>query len=824
MRRPLFSLLAFAIAGLLSSVATSRSPAAEDAPAAEDLVPHSPLPQKKPPPPGADWAQWNDIERFRGVYEGRRGSWSESKGSSSYHLQYARAQFVLENDHVTDGLSVPAHWALTGQVIGTDHAASNTDNLFYHGHNTTDGSFASPPLAFQFNLNAKAGTWSFVVDGRTAQPYTLTFVRKAEYMESGAGYWVDDSRTSVSQTTYYPHGGGYGVLPVGRPEPLHGGFDKTEDHTTGMVRKGSEDYARFILAPEYKDLELVVEIEGVTANGGTVPYEKWIPRGTPGGAAGSRLKVKARLQTEDGGAVTAGVDYFVFELVGTSREPGVCLNFPLNATPAAGKQAAPDLKFAPMGACDADRQKLAMPPATDDSAHPHAEARIDCFDFGAWSALWVTAELTDGRSITGHLKGDPSNLMMSLPKRSGGSRIADAWKEARGITAGDEDDSEKLPLAGKVPGDGFTLYEEYRGFVENGIHLEGDPKKIDFFVRNYIGGDARPGIDLFTRLTGAEVHDRLRDAEFDAEKRVMNANHDRGPHRVDQHGVYLRTQAGLDGAAAIFIPGGVRGRPRLCQEIVVQPRGAATSVTTSENVPVSDLVFAYDRAIAHELLHAVGVEHHGDSDYSSTFHLIFADDPRNKSGKPMFSTGFATSQVAVSIKDERTGRDLAEMLAPDLMLAREHDRAKGGMNHSKEVTKGWWDGHRGANAVATTYSEDETTEILYNDVFGCFRWYVGAQHGECSGDENCVSRYYFAKLYQKQGVARAYYYISDRQTERAGLGLCRSCAGTGINGSGHSPRPRYGDTYSGWGECARWIVFCDAAPDEPAPTPPPPKR
>jgi hypothetical protein len=579
-----------------------------------------------------------------------------------------------------------------------------------------------------------------------------------------------------------------------------------------------------ILVPEYKDLELVVEIEGVMGDGKTVPYEKWIPRGTPYGAAGSRLKIKVRLQTEDGGAVKAKVNNFAFSLINTSCEPGVCMNHPLLAASDAGKAAAPDLKFAPSGPTDADRQELEMLPAMDDPGHPHAEARVDCFDFGAWSDLWVTAELADGRSITGHLKGDPSAIMMPLPKRSGGSYIADAWKAEQGITtAGDNDDSEKLPSAGKTPGDGFTLYEEYRGFVEDGRYLRGDPKKTDFFVRNYIGGDARPGIDLFARLTGAEVHDRLRDAEFDPEKRVMNVNHDRGPHRVDQHGVYLRTQAGRDGAEARFPTTSVRGRPRLCLEILVQPREAQTPTMTSENLPASELIFAYDRAIAHELLHAVGVEHHGERDYRSGFQLVFADDPRNKTGKPMFWIGYTINQSAVTITDERTGRDLAAMLAPDLMLARENDRAKG-MDAFKALTKGWWDGHRGANATATEYSEDETTEMLHNEVFGRFYWYVGAEHGEGSGDEGCVTRYYFAKLYEKKGVARAYYSISDKKTERAGLGLCRSRAGTGVNAPGRKPQPRYGDTYPGWGECANWIVFNDAAPDEPAPKAPARKR
>ncbi|MEO6002986.1 MAG: hypothetical protein ABIZ04_13480, partial [Opitutus sp.] len=359
----------------------------------------------------------------------------------------------------------------------------------------------------------------------------------------------------------------------------------------------------------------------------------------------------------------------------------------------------------------------------------------------------------------------------------------------------------------------FTLYEEYRGFMENGRHLEGDPQKIDFFVRNYVGGDARPGIELFGDLTGAEVHHRLRGAEFNATNRVMNANHDRGPHRVDQHGVFVRTEAGRDGGGAVFSRAGVRGRPVLCTGIYLQPREAQTAVTTSENVPFSDLIFAYDRAVVHELLHAVGVEHHGTGDGSTIFRFVFGDDPRNATGKPVFWIGYSINRSPVTIIDEATGRDLAALLEPDMLLLREQWRAsefpkKLAEQHSARAER---------SGYTFEFSEKDAAEIAYNDGMSFNYWYVGAEHGQCAGDEGCVTRYYFAKLYEKKGAPKTFYYITDHQTERAGLALCRSLAGTGINAPSRAPQPRYGDTLHGWGECADWIVFNDAVPPGPEP-------
>jgi hypothetical protein len=816
------------LVALLLLIAFPVRSGAADAPVletpAEDLIPIIPKRPKPPPPATANWAQWNDVERIRGYSECRRVEETNrlSDGgytlTTQYQIDLATGTFLLKRARAAD---FSVRWVVeTGKIAGSHHAVSTSDDAGYHGRSGSDATISGPSTNFGFEVDTKGGKWDFYAYGKLLQPYTNTFWISSRKMVGGPWKIVDDAGSELK--TESAHFSTKGDLPVGPPGLIRGAWD----YAHGTLRDGKSDYhAIVMLAPEYKDLELVVEIEGVNADGTKVSYDKWVPRGTVTGAAGSRLKIKARLQAEDGGAVKAKVENFTFSLMDTSSEPGICMNYPRVAVSNSGKPPAPDLKFAPTGPIDADRQELEMPPVMDDPGHPHAEARVDCYDFGGWSNLYVAAELKDGRTIVGHLKGDPIAILMPLPKRTGGSYIADAWKEERGITAGDEDDSEKSPSAGKAPGDGFTLYEEYRGFVENGKHLEGDPKKIDFFVRNFIGGDARPGIDLFANLTGAEVHDRLRDAEFDPEKRVMNANHAQGAHRVDQHGVYLRTQAGLDGAKAMFTTAAMRGRPVTCLEIRVQPREAPTPTFTTENVPASDLIFAYDMAIAHELLHAVGVEHHGEGDGPLRLHFMFTDDDRNTKGKPFFYIGYYGYMVGeVPITDEATGRSLAALLEPDLMLKREESRP-----HGAGYIESFWKSQMPQSDLAAHPREfQESIEKLVeeglNNSISDKQWWVGVEHGACSGVEGCVMRYFFAQLYEKQGAGMGYYYISKKHTEHIGFALCHSITGTGINLSTRKPQSRYGDSYSGWGDCADWMVFNDSAPLEPAPKKPAPKK
>jgi hypothetical protein len=223
----------------------------------------------------------------------------------------------------------------------------------------------------------------------------------------------------------------------------------------------------------------------------------------------------------------------------------------------------------------------------------------------------------------------------------------------------------------------------------------------------------------------------------------------------------------------------------------------------------------------------VGVEHHGDGDGKMSLHFMFGDDPRNTTRKPFFfyaGSSFSMKNI-VTITDEATGRSLAAMLEPDLLLERENLRPML-FNSFVAMVKGMV-----PKDPVPPRSDREIQEIVeelaqefLNSRLGDKEWYVGVEHGRCSGVEQCLMRYYFAQVYEKKGDGDGYYYIGKKRTERVGLELCHSGEGTGINLSTRKPQPRYGDTYPGWGACADWIVFNDASPPDPVPKKPSPKN
>jgi hypothetical protein len=416
----------------------------------------------------------------------------------------------------------------------------------------------------------------------------------------------------------------------------------------------------------------------------------------------------------------------------------------------------------------------------------------------------VTATF-NGKTYQGHLKSEPATTNILLPKRQADSHIADTWKSKHNVplSSPDSDDSEADPVgyAGCV-GDGLTVYEEYRGFMENEKHIEGDISAKDFFIQNLIGGNAGPGIAQFTELTGLVVHKDIKESEMDGVTgttlgdRLINFNHDQGAHVTDQHGVFVVTCSDVDGGKTYLKSQSGKsfhGRPGLTEFICMQGRnGPGTLNPTNQHrnsITASDAASQFDLGLAHELAHSVGVEHHGETDDGShLFTLLGPDDPRNTKGVP----AFLLDGAVVSLLDEVTLTDRASVMWDRLT----------------EILI------KNCGSVAALYGPAAFSSACANVVnhgimeYSNLTLYIGRAQAQHSGDDRCVMRYFFANAYPSK-TDSSIYYVSQAGTEPIGNGLCISPTGTGINSSSHKPQSRYSDARSGRGNCQSWVCVND---------------
>ncbi|MEO6992965.1 MAG: hypothetical protein ABI273_05025 [Lacunisphaera sp.] len=551
---------------------------------------------------------------------------------------------------------------------------------------------------------------------------------------------------------------------------------------TGTVRKRS----RVLLFPVYDNLEVEVTIDG---------YDEWRPKGTIADPKkpGNNLAVRATLKNKDG---TPGTDLppvrrFTFELIDTSREPGVCLNWPLNA-----QDNDPDLRLATAvtgGELSKEDQKLVVKTVPkDEQQQPYADAQVDSYDFGGRAELRVTCELEDGREVIGLLKDDQGGAdIVRLPKTNGPGWVAESWRQQKGVSdLQDNDDDEKVE-GQDYKGDGFTLYEEYRGFVENGVHVEGDPKKKDLFILNLADVSTRNGISLLEQLAKVRTHARLRDGkEMTQEARLMNGNHRAAPHRVDQHGVVLSHVGMGKGGYTSSIEGAddkKAFRPRYTNWVYIESPDSRWGLFSSdvlkryglEHLSPSQL---YAAAVAHELLHAIGVDHHGESRMSVLWgYFQRADNPRNPTHRPRFTVGTGSSQALTLLWEDTQGS-----VADGQQAMFDHyvaNSAAGGMEVYRDAAEYWCN----------------------------YLTFVGPSHGTDSGDESCVMRYYFATAYATTGSQDKFYVIRPG-AKQAAAALCTSAKGTGGNAASHQPQSRFGDAAGGRGDCFSQVCPNDAIP------------
>ena len=781
---------------------------------------------------------WRSVERVRGrvSIESRAG---KNERDSYGHVTWDKTEsiqvdFTLERVHrkepeMPPGLTPEIIAYMRGQWAKEEaasdiviwRAAPNSVKVSMVSFQTNDS--AHFPLEKRFitraevngvnlheltlELKTDTGKWQLVSPGKLRDKYRIVLTGTECHM-------ARNESTSLDQTWEFDAVDSLvfdGTL-AGKPGQVHGSTKVESRGSPGNPTTWRTSLGRIEFWPEFVDAQVEVTIDG---------YAKWRPEGsiTKPTEPGNHLIARGTLMPKGGGSVESlpKVRKFRFELLDTSSEPGVCLNWPLGA-----KDTDYDLRLASAGTLlqgqlsKKDQTNEFSQYLVDEKKQPYAETQIDSYDFGGKATLRVICELADGRELVGEMKGEGAGeSLIILPKMRHPGWIADSWrKEKQAEKLADNDDDEKVE-GQKDNGDGFTLYEEYRGWVVNGKRLEGDLEGKDFFVLNLIGGDAEPGIDLFEELSKLKVHSKLKRSEMSAKTRLMNGNHRDAPQNKAQHGVWVKTFAsksdlGDDGAATVMNKKGVAGRPGLVDGVGILARDNTESAFNKPfNLPAVDAIFAYDRAIAHELLHSVGVEHHGPDDTTGYW---FAFIPPNFPGSTVGRVHYLLNgDTVVNLLDEAQ-HDLAAQVYPVYAEAKRRMIAGGTVEMLENLYDTSFTDKPPGSAALKAFAEEYVDQIAR----GAFakQGMVGKEHGAHSGNQDCVMRYYFAKFYDGKNKNEKTVYLVTPGTERIGMEICRSGKGTGVNAPNppNLPQSRYGDAAQGAGNCFEQICPNDAIP------------
>lgn len=781
-------LLALALASALSAAGQSAD---------EDPLP--PLPPVDPnQEPPADWSAWGGVPKLLGVSQADiTSSWSYSSDTTQQRQSGQDSTTVFMELEVPPPEEFIPGSSVRWKVVSANAAASRMSSYSSYslgaGHwlgseGMTQGSYTGP-----LSLRVEP-TLSFSLRNGTGQFSTLR--------EPVAAWGADSSGTVTELQGDQVVTRSYSEVVMQDPSrhPLeHSSVDFTAPKAVGPFSgrffvegpsgdgsgRGQGSFQRtasFQFWPDWSDLEVRVEVEDSTQPG--VSYAQWRPEGNlenpdVGGPRPLRLKAtlrpKAENPTPEQLAATPPVRRFRFELANVSREPGVCMNWPLPAvTNGVPDDPEFDLRFiatVPEAMVLSPKKSKAgvIPLPGEDPDLPSAWVLLECFDFGAHAILQVYADLADGRVIVGHMRvGEEKVYQITIPERDRDTFVARKWREDNQVTSGDREDLDDQPTGDGQKGDGFSVYEEYRGFRMGGKHLSPDPAVKDLFLRNYNGGPvvaACKVLELKTReggRKGLRVHHEFESDEWH-DTRIMNLNRNaKSPRSTDEPQYGLVVVPSLAAGDAIISYADVKRqpwRPRNTRWVVIHPKD-----NTVETV-------------VHELAHAIGVEHHGDIDYNARWLVVQFPS----SDGTMLRRFFEQRMTA----DRETG-----VLTPT-----------------------------GDPVPIRVFREGQSLETLPDQSTNAplpapTRKFIGNRGGQNSGQEKCFMRYDCATAYVPAGRP------IDRITFTSPLvfdfsegeiySFCQSCRGTGVNPA------RFGHATAG--NCFFQLCVRDTAPARPVAT------
>lgn len=635
-----------------------------------------------------------------------------------------------------------------GEGSGRDSDGSDVSmSVLSDGRQSTSGTevFPGPPVTRQpFQIQAQAGERPARVVPkaeivRTARGARLVVEPEITFDTGGAttvqvpSYYVLDK--SVEQHR------AWSTYELADEELARFG-ELVKTHAISLSEGGARLSLSVTVRARLPDLgEVLVEAKG---------YEDWRPMGNLADQEkpGNELLLEARVHEVGKPERTSDKKVtLTFELSGVSSQRGVCNNGspPRQSAPSFGQ----DLRI--LKGRNEDFDVVEEKRATGRKPASRAKLVVSSYDFGGWGFLRATARDEKGREVPVTWKGleGKKGAALPIPQDEDGNHIADSWQRKHDLmNASAEADDEKIP-EGRHPGDGLTLYEEYRGFLVGGDFREGDPRRKDLFVCD-ASRQAAAGIALFQKVTELAVH--VMTCEELGSDRVVNRYTGLG-HRVDQHGLYIE-YADTSPTAV----GDRFGPPALTPRILVPRRPAAAGLEQEE----------FDADVAHELAHGVGVQHHSDD---PIYPVVYRW--RDERWLECNLSGDSDSGKVEEVPDGcATVQLLRESGAP----------------------------HRNGDPFPGNFA--------WNRALGGWVTYLVEANGVTSGDDACLLRYTEKGTYRAKGQPSVRY-IPEPRDRNSRTHLCSSAKGTGVNAADHKPQSRYGDAKRG--SCARQVVVNDGA-------------
>ncbi len=491
------------------------------------------------------------------------------------------------------------------------------------------------------------------------------------------------------------------------PQPL----DNSDALYAGSIRRvvGNKDSYQAAFTFTWSVYATVPELElRVTSP----DLDQWRPQAEPRTVGDTRanpgkpLRLMAEVVNPSGAKPVVRLRKLHWWLEETSRLPGFAMNAPYDSS-----ETAPDLEIDHPRAT-AEGQELELTELTT----LRSEIRIKPYDWGGWSTLHVEAELDDGRKLTGRLKGQTGDeTAIRLPSRDPDSKVANSWKRRiHAVGLADDADGDNFP-EGRRNGDGFTVFEEYRGFYASELDASGkglepahhstNPRGKTVFVYDRIDNTHTwAARSLFEAASQARVFVVVPGYGLLDESRTMNRNVGNAPSKGPQHAIGI-------GLGAEFGPK-FPGSPSTAQVTITSFPKVNRTFSSLHPAPVLQL---YRREIASRLLMACRVDRPGTGDEVVGFKMS-----RDDNGFPRVITH---SGKRVTLRDEATGIDLAERLLPayeaEAQIVADRSRSEAQTEFSSSLYTGRRGGqHSGPldnimrSAVAEAYFLDGTDTIV----------------------------------------------------------------------------------------------------------------